>query len=101
MGVFSKPATVCTTVCSNQCAISATGKTNQIPTWKEYRSPDGKPYYYNTETGKTTWTDPVHLSWEEFRNENGIPYYHNRYLEKTNGPCRRAHRYSGAWVDEF
>jgi hypothetical protein len=59
------------------------GRPTQIPTWKEYRSPEGQPYYYNTETGKTSWTDPVHVSWEEFRNENGIPYYHNRYLEKT------------------
>ncbi|KNC69329.1 hypothetical protein SARC_18161 [Sphaeroforma arctica JP610] len=32
---------------------------NTAGPWKRYFSPEGKPYYYNTVTGETTWTDPL------------------------------------------
>lgn len=27
--------------------------------WKEYKSSDGRPYYYNPNTGLTTWDKPM------------------------------------------
>lgn len=32
--------------------------------WKEYTAPNGKKYYYNTETKQTTWDKPVDLQGE-------------------------------------
>ncbi|CCF59405.1 hypothetical protein KAFR_0G03720 [Kazachstania africana CBS 2517] len=67
--------------------------------WKEYRAPNGKKYYYNTETKKTTWEKPEAAKREEIEPvfvirlmndwklvicNNGMKYY----LDNENEPTK-------------
>ena len=57
--------------------------------WKRYVTEDGKPYYHNEATQKTTWYHPLapeHTTargvpvgqiWKQYATEDGRPYYHN------------------------
>lgn len=61
--------------------------------WTEYFTPEGKPYYYNSQTKVTTWQKPVEMTlveleksniWEEYVDEkNGRPYYYNKITKES------------------
>lgn len=57
-------------------------------TWTEFKTPEGKPYYYNNITNQTSWEKPDELKtqterfidscpWKEFQTDDGKVYYHN------------------------
>jgi len=45
---------ICTTIAMN-------GFNGPAPVWQEYRSPDGRVYYYNSATKATQWTKPEEM----------------------------------------
>lgn len=56
--------------------------------WTEHEAPDGRIYYYNGTTKKSSWEKPDELKtpnelllsqcpWKEYKSENGKLYYHN------------------------
>ena len=40
-------------------AVAISGK--QPVKWQEATAPDGRKYYYNPQTKKTSWTKPAHM----------------------------------------
>ncbi|KAJ1654791.1 U1 snRNP protein [Dispira simplex] len=62
--------------------------------WKEYKTPEGRVYFYNTSTKNTTWEKPDELktseeralsttAWKEYVAENGRMYYYNTVTKET------------------
>ncbi|KAL1461788.1 hypothetical protein WDU94_013659 [Cyamophila willieti] len=60
---------------------------NSCP-WTEHKAPDGRCYYYNSETKKSAWEKPDELKtpaekmlsrcpWKEYVSDAGKVYYHN------------------------
>lgn len=56
--------------------------------WTEHKAPDGRSYYYNSETKKSAWEKPDELktpaeqllskcAWKEYCSDAGKVYYHN------------------------
>ena len=61
---------------------------NSGPNWAEYKSDDGRTYYYNSATKQSSWDKPEELKtetekllanchWKEYTTEDGRVYYHN------------------------
>lgn len=51
--------------------------------WTEYKSPDGRTYYYNPETKQTTWSKPTNSTvWKEY-SKNDRPYWYNTQTKQT------------------
>ncbi|XP_062493774.1 pre-mRNA-processing factor 40 homolog A isoform X7 [Pezoporus occidentalis] len=86
------------------CAAQQTTTTNssvseehskqKSSTWTEHKSPDGRTYYYNTETKQSTWEKPDDLKtpaeqllskcpWKEYKSDSGKPYYYNSQTKES------------------
>ncbi|XP_071602439.1 pre-mRNA-processing factor 40 homolog A isoform X5 [Heliangelus exortis] len=77
------------------CAAQQTATTNSSKsTWTEHKSPDGRTYYYNTETKQSTWEKPDDLKtpaeqllskcpWKEYKSDSGKPYYYNSQTKES------------------
>uniref|UniRef100_A0A8D2LP82 Pre-mRNA-processing factor 40 homolog A n=1 Tax=Varanus komodoensis TaxID=61221 RepID=A0A8D2LP82_VARKO len=86
-------------VCSVQQATPANSSANEEPAkqksmWSEHKSPDGRTYYYNTETKQSTWEKPDDLKtpaeqmlskcpWKEYKSDSGKPYYYNSQTKES------------------
>ncbi|KAK9239918.1 hypothetical protein V1525DRAFT_338215 [Lipomyces kononenkoae] len=57
--------------------------------WQEHQTPDGRTYYYNTQTRESSWTKPDTLltpkeralgkiPWKEYETADGRKYWHNK-----------------------
>uniref|UniRef100_A0A670IM24 Pre-mRNA-processing factor 40 homolog A n=1 Tax=Podarcis muralis TaxID=64176 RepID=A0A670IM24_PODMU len=86
-------------VCSVQQVTPANSSANEEPSkqksmWSEHKSPDGRTYYYNTETKQSTWEKPDDLKtpaeqmlskcpWKEYKSDSGKPYYYNSQTKES------------------
>lgn len=63
--------------------------------WVEYKTPDGKPYYFNMSTKQTVWTKPEEMikdtkqplgacPWNEYRTLDGKVYYFNSLTQTSS-----------------
>ncbi|XP_022656646.1 pre-mRNA-processing factor 40 homolog B-like isoform X2 [Varroa destructor] len=70
-----------------------TGNTAQCD-WTEHTSPDGRIYYYNSVTRKSSWDKPDELKsstelllsrcpWKEYKSESGRLYYYNAETKES------------------
>lgn len=68
-------------------------KKNNTP-WTEHKAPDGRTYFYNTETKVSTWQKPNELKtpgeiqldscpWKEHKADTGRIYYHNTETKES------------------
>eukprot|EP00191_Tetraselmis_sp_GSL018_P019477 CAMPEP_0177582924 /NCGR_PEP_ID=MMETSP0419_2-20121207/3030_1 /TAXON_ID=582737 /ORGANISM="Tetraselmis sp., Strain GSL018" /LENGTH=858 /DNA_ID=CAMNT_0019072245 /DNA_START=64 /DNA_END=2641 /DNA_ORIENTATION=- len=64
------------------------------PEWTEHNAPDGRKYYYNSRTGKSSWEKPPELmtdieradattNWKEFTAKDGRKYYYNKATKES------------------
>lgn len=72
------------------------GAAEAPPLWKEFKTPEGRLYWHNTQTNESVWEKPGSLKtraelllsscpWKEFedKNQNGKKYYHNQTTNET------------------
>ncbi|GJQ13386.1 hypothetical protein GpartN1_g5177.t1 [Galdieria partita] len=61
---------------------------NMSATWKEYKTKDGRTYYFNPATGESRWEKPTTSGgmedWIEYRTSDGRPYYYNKRTKVTS-----------------
>ncbi|NWV35808.1 PR40A factor, partial [Grantiella picta] len=97
--VLSHPQTthpVVSTVQQSSTTSSSASEdhSKQKSTWTEHKSPDGRTYYYNTETKQSTWEKPDDLKtpaeqllskcpWKEYKSDSGKPYYYNSQTKES------------------
>ncbi|NWS75146.1 PR40A factor, partial [Crotophaga sulcirostris] len=97
--VLFHPQTTHPVVCAAQQTATTTSSvtedhSKQKSTWTEHRSPDGRTYYYNTETKQSTWEKPDDLKtpaeqllskcpWKEYKSDSGKPYYYNSQTKES------------------
>ncbi|CAM4630953.1 pre-mRNA-processing factor 40 homolog A isoform X1 [Caretta caretta] len=86
-------------VCAAQQTTATNSSINEDPSkqksmWTEHKSPDGRTYYYNTETKQSTWEKPDDLKtpaeqllskcpWKEYKSDSGKPYYYNSQTKES------------------
>ncbi|XP_078359162.1 pre-mRNA-processing factor 40 homolog B-like isoform X2 [Oculina patagonica] len=69
-------------------------KTPKKTPWTEHKAPDGRTYFYNTETKVSTWSKPAELKtageveldscpWKEHKADTGRIYYHNTETKES------------------
>lgn len=62
--------------------------------WGEYKAPDGRTYYYNSVSKKSSWEKPDELKsvtekllsqcpWKEYKSDSGKVYYHNSQTKES------------------
>uniref|UniRef100_A0A6I8R050 Pre-mRNA-processing factor 40 homolog A n=1 Tax=Xenopus tropicalis TaxID=8364 RepID=A0A6I8R050_XENTR len=62
--------------------------------WTEHKAPDGRTYYYNSETKQSTWEKPDELKskaefllsqcpWKEYKSDTGKSYYYNSQTKES------------------
>ncbi|NXF41022.1 PR40A factor, partial [Nyctibius bracteatus] len=97
--VLFRPQTTHPVVCTAQQTATTNSSVNeehskQKTTWTEHKSPDGRTYYYNTETKQSTWEKPDDLKtpaeqllskcpWKEYKSDSGKPYYYNSQTKES------------------
>ncbi|XP_068805512.1 pre-mRNA-processing factor 40 homolog A isoform X5 [Struthio camelus] len=98
--VLFRPQTTHPVVCAAQQTTTTTNSSvneehsKQKSTWTEHKSPDGRTYYYNTETKQSTWEKPDDLKtpaeqllskcpWKEYKSDSGKPYYYNSQTKES------------------
>ncbi|NXJ85159.1 PR40A factor, partial [Trogon melanurus] len=97
--VLFRPQTTHPVVCTAQQTATTNSSVNeehskQKSTWTEHKSPDGRTYYYNTETKQSTWEKPDDLKtpaeqllskcpWKEYKSDSGKPYYYNSQTKES------------------
>ncbi|NXV16266.1 PR40A factor, partial [Cepphus grylle] len=97
--VLFRPQTTHPVVCAAQQTATTNSSVNeehskQKSTWTEHKSPDGRTYYYNTETKQSTWEKPDDLKtpaeqllskcpWKEYKSDSGKPYYYNSQTKES------------------
>ncbi|NWI13058.1 PR40A factor, partial [Crypturellus soui] len=97
--VLFHPQTTHPVVCAAQQTTTTTSSVSeehskQKSTWTEHKSPDGRTYYYNTETKQSTWEKPDDLKtpaeqllskcpWKEYKSDSGKPYYYNSQTKES------------------
>ncbi|XP_053926027.1 pre-mRNA-processing factor 40 homolog A isoform X2 [Cuculus canorus] len=97
--VLFRPQTTHPVVCAAQQTATTTSSvtedhSKQKSTWTEHKSPDGRTYYYNTETKQSTWEKPDDLKtpaeqllskcpWKEYKSDSGKPYYYNSQTKES------------------
>ncbi|XP_014747564.1 PREDICTED: pre-mRNA-processing factor 40 homolog A [Sturnus vulgaris] len=79
---------------SSTTSSASEDHSKQKSTWTEHKSPDGRTYYYNTETKQSTWEKPDDLKtpaeqllskcpWKEYKSDSGKPYYYNSQTKES------------------
>ncbi|XP_033917541.1 pre-mRNA-processing factor 40 homolog A isoform X3 [Melopsittacus undulatus] len=98
--VLFRPQTTHPVVCAAQqttttnSSVSEEHSKQKSSTWTEHKSPDGRTYYYNTETKQSTWEKPDDLKtpaeqllskcpWKEYKSDSGKPYYYNSQTKES------------------
>ncbi|XP_041440298.1 pre-mRNA-processing factor 40 homolog B isoform X3 [Xenopus laevis] len=62
--------------------------------WTEHKAPDGRTYYYNSESKQSTWEKPDELKskaeflfsqcpWKEYKSDTGKSYYYNSQTKES------------------
>ncbi|XP_030052709.1 pre-mRNA-processing factor 40 homolog B isoform X1 [Microcaecilia unicolor] len=62
--------------------------------WTEHKAPDGRIYYYNSDTKQSTWEKPDELKskaellfsqcpWKEYKSDTGKSYYYNSQTKES------------------
>ncbi|XP_078459913.1 pre-mRNA-processing factor 40 homolog A isoform X2 [Lampetra fluviatilis] len=62
--------------------------------WTEHKSPDGRTYFYNSDTKQSTWEKPLELKspgemlvascpWKEYKSDTGKPYFYNAQTKES------------------
>uniref|UniRef100_A0A8C5M4H0 Pre-mRNA-processing factor 40 homolog B n=1 Tax=Leptobrachium leishanense TaxID=445787 RepID=A0A8C5M4H0_9ANUR len=79
-------------------AVEESAQAQDIPKkkslWTEHKAPDGRTYYYNTETKQSSWEKPDELkskpelllsqcSWKEYKSDTGKSYYYNSQTKES------------------
>ncbi|XP_051040646.1 pre-mRNA-processing factor 40 homolog A isoform X9 [Phodopus roborovskii] len=78
----------------NSMDVAAGSASGAKSMWTEHKSPDGRTYYYNTETKQSTWEKPDDLKtpaeqllskcpWKEYKSDSGKPYYYNSQTKES------------------
>ncbi|XP_049995954.1 pre-mRNA-processing factor 40 homolog A isoform X8 [Alexandromys fortis] len=78
----------------NSMDVTAGAASGAKSMWTEHKSPDGRTYYYNTETKQSTWEKPDDLKtpaeqllskcpWKEYKSDSGKPYYYNSQTKES------------------
>lgn len=73
---------------SSSTATAGAADASGLPlNWAEYKTSEGKTYYYNSETAETSWTKPTLASadedpWTEFMHD-GKPFYVHKVSGET------------------
>uniref|UniRef100_A0A8C4SGX3 Pre-mRNA processing factor 40 homolog B n=1 Tax=Erpetoichthys calabaricus TaxID=27687 RepID=A0A8C4SGX3_ERPCA len=97
MIVFTKCFSYLTFLCN--CFVHPTELKLKVCTsttclWTEHKAPDGRTYFYNSETKQSTWEKPDDLKskvelllsqclWKEYKSDTGKPYYYNSQTRES------------------
>lgn len=99
---LAKPAATQSLPVSSSVSVTSAPKVNTSDVsvskkktpWSEHKAPDGRMYYYNTETKQSSWEKPADLKttaemllskcpWKEHKAESGKVYYHNSVTKES------------------